>query len=208
MKKFAAALILPALLLAACKKPPAEPVVAAAETAPAPAPKTEPTAEQEEMENKKALLAYSMMEDGYLNDAKGQWATEAKASSTFDNGDVKRALGKPDSETWTNNNHEQGLDWIEFGFAKPVTATEVRLVVDNGNGSEAITQVELQATDGKWHTVWNGISDVKPDQRGRRTWFVKNFDKTAYKVKGVKYTIANNLFRGYKEVDAAQLIGE
>ena len=49
---------------------------------------------------------------------------------------------------------------------------------------------------------------MKTDKRGSRTWFVRTFPQTTYKVKAVKYTIANNVQRGYKVVDAAQLIGE
>jgi hypothetical protein len=215
MKKIAALMIVPALLLGACKKKPAEvpvaPVAAApaptAATAPAPAP-ADTSEANEELAAKKSKLDYGIMEDGYLNDAKGQWASSARASSTFKGVKITNATGKPDSETWTNDNQEQGMDWIEFGFDKPVAATEARLAVDNGNGVEALIRLELQDTDGKWHTVWDGISDVKPDHRGRRTWFVKTFEKTPYKVKATKYTIANNLFHGYKEIDAAQLIGE
>jgi hypothetical protein len=206
MNKIAAVLILPALLLGACKKKPAEeaaPPAAAATTAPAPAPAAPAQLSEadEEMAKKKALLDYGMMEDKYLNDAKGQWATAAKASSTFSNVDIKQVLGKPDGNNWSNDNQEQGLD-------KPVSATEVRLVIDEGHGVEAITKMELQGTDGKWNTVWEGINDVKKDARGRRTWFVKTFPATSYKVKAVKYTIANNLYHGYKDIDAAQLIGE
>jgi hypothetical protein len=216
MKKLATVLILPALLLGACKKnteevvPPAAPAPAAAPAAAA-APAPDPaglSAADQEMADKKAKLAYGVMEDGYLNDAKGQWAATVNASSTFSGVEIKQATGKPDGLNWTNNNQEQGMDWIEFGYDKPVSATEVRLVVDNGNGVEALIKVELQDTNGKWNKVWDGISDVKADARGRRTWFVKSFPKTEYKVKAVKYTIANNLHNGYKEVDAAQLIGE
>jgi len=46
------------------------------------------------------------------------------------------------------------------------------------------------------------------DERGSRTWFVRSFEKTAYKVKAVKLTIANSVARGYKEVDAVQLVGD
>jgi hypothetical protein len=217
MKKLAAILIVPALLLGACKKKAPEespapaaaaPAPVAAAPAPAPAPAAETSEANEELAAKKAKLDYGIMEDGYLNDAKGQWASSAKASTTYKGVKITNATGKPDSETWTNDNQEQGMDWIEFGFDKPVAATETRLAVDNGNGVEALIRLELQDTDGKWHTAWDGISDVKPDHRGRRTWFVKSFPKTDYKVKAIKYTIANNLFHGYKEIDAAQLIGE
>jgi hypothetical protein len=172
---------------------------------------------EKEMATKQALMDYGVMEDSYMNDAKAQWASSAKASSTFgdENGKTPSSSnvadnlkGKLDGTTWTNNNQEIGFDWIELGYEKPVATTEVRLVLPNGNATEAISKVELQDTEGKWNTVWAGISDIKNDSRGNRTWFVKTFSKTAYQVKAVKYTMANNVSHGYKYVDAAQLVGE
>ncbi|SHN43754.1 hypothetical protein SAMN05192549_11853 [Duganella sacchari] len=221
-----AAMMLAALLSACHKKekteePPAAatpaPAPAAAPAAPAPAPAADPTPEQQELAKKKSLLEYGVMEDKYLNDPRGQWATDAKASSVFgdDNGRKPsesnlpvRATGAADDHSWTNNNIDKGFDWLELSYAKPVNATEVRVVLPGGKGAEAINKVELQDTDGKWNTVWEGMSEVKRDQRGSRTWFVRTFDKTAYKVKGVKITLANNLQREYKEVDAVQLVGD
>ncbi len=223
------ALLLAPLLLLACSKStpeaaPATVVVATPTATPAPAvaaptaAAAEPaplTAEQQEMAEKKERLEYSTMEDKHINDPRAQWASTATASSTY--GDPKpddsnragvAAIGPVDGKHWTNNNIEIGFDWIELGFAKPVSATEVRLVLNDGQGAESISKVELQDTDGKWNTVWSGISDVKKDQRGSRTWFVRSFEKTPYKVKAVKYTIANNVERTHKYVDAAQLVGD
>lgn len=190
-----------------------------ASATPAPVATTAPaelTPEQQEMQNKKELLEYGMMEDQYLNDVKGQWATAAKASSTF--GDDRNSVsegngasntaGAPDGKAWTNNQQNMGFDWLELNYAKPSNATEVRVVFPDEHGVESISKVELQDTDGKWNTVWSGISDQKRDRRGERTWFVKKFDKTAYKVKAVKLSFANNLSHGYKVVEAVQLIGE
>jgi hypothetical protein len=184
----------------------------ATETKPA-----ELTEAQKELAEKQKLMDYATMEDTYMNDPKAQWASTATASSTFGDEDgktpsdsnlAKNVTGKVDGETWNNNNQDIGFDWIELGYEKPVAATEVRLVMPNGNAPESISKVELQDTEGKWNTVWSGISDTKNDDRGRRTWFVKTFPKTAYQVKAVKYTLANNLIHGYKQVDAAQLVGE
>lgn len=216
-----------AAALAACKKQEkAEeaPVVAAPVpvTAPDPAtagniPAAEQTDEQRAMAKKQALLAYGVMEDKYINDPRAQWASEAKASSVFGDQDgktpsdsslAKNAAGPSDGRTWTNNHIDQGFDWLEATFATPVNATEVRIVLPSGQGVEAVNKLELQDTDGKWHTVWEGVSDVKKDERGNRTWFVKTFDKTAYKAKGVKVTYANNLQHDYKVVDAVQLVGD
>lgn len=220
-----------AALLSAChkKEKTEEPAAAApapaaaaatpapAETAPAPVPSAEPTPEQQKLAEKKALLDYGVMEDKYINDPRAQWATDAKASSVFgdENGRKPsesnmpaRATGPADGNQWTNNSTDRGFDWLELSYATPVNATEVRVVIGGGQGVEAINKVELQDTDGKWNTVWEGLSDTKRDQRGNRTWFVRTFDKTAYKAKGVKITFANNVQRDYKVVDAVQLVGD
>jgi hypothetical protein len=218
------ALMLAPLVLVAChkKEPEAAPavVVAAPVTAPAATPKpaaaepAELTDEQRALANKQKALDYSTMEDKFLNDAKAQWATTAKASSTYgdptpsDSNLASNATGKMDGKEWTNNSVDVGFDWLEVGFAKPVAATEVRAIITSGDEVSAMNKVELQDTEGKWHTVWEGISDVKVDDRGPRTWFVKSFPKTAYKVQAVKYTIANNVEHGYKNIDAVQLVGE
>jgi hypothetical protein len=220
------ALILAPLVLVACNKktPEAAPAPVVVVAAPPPTPVAAPapvaanpadmTDQQREIAKKQEALDYGHMEDKYINDPKAQWAATAKASSTF--GDPKpsesnlatNAIGALDGKEWTNNNTNIGFDWIEVGFAKPVSATEVRAVISAGDEVEAMNKVELQDTEGKWHTVWEGISEVKADKRGARTWFVRTFAQTAYKVQAVKYTIANNVATGYKNIDAVQLVGE
>jgi hypothetical protein len=230
MKKFlTVALILSSLIIAACGKKSeqttassdaAPPAASAAESA-APSPSTtesaEPSRDAEERAKKQAMLDYATMEDNYIQDTHAQWASTAKASSTFgDDGGkepsasnlASNATGAVDGTTWTNNKQDIGFDWLEAGFAKPVFATEVRIVFPSGDGVEAVSKVELQDTQGNWNTVWSGLSDVKEDGRGRRTWFVKTFEKTKYQANVVKVTIANNVQTGYKVIDAVQLIGE
>ena len=215
------ALLIAPLMLGACKKKDPEQAAApaAGTSAPtqaaAPKPPTADTAEQQqEQEERKAALDYGIMEDRYMNDPKAQWAESATASSSFGGKNVadsnlpKNAAGPVDGNTWTNDHQDIGFDTLEVTYAKPVAATEVRLVMPGGQGVEAISKIELQDTDGKWNAIWSGLSDVKTDKRGSRTWFVRTFPQTTYKVKAVKYTIANNVQRGYKVVDAAQLIGE
>jgi hypothetical protein len=223
----AAALLISAILLAACsKKEKAADTAAAAPAAPAPAatastapakPAAEPSEAQLEREKKQKLLDYSVMEDKYINDPRAQWASDAKASSVFgdDNGRkpsdsnlAKNVTGPADGNDWSNNNLDKGFDWLETGYTNPVFATEVRVVIPGDKGVEAINKVELQDTGGKWNTVWEGMSDVKRDERGNRTWFVRTFEKTPYKAKAVKITYANNLQHSYKEVDAVQLVGD
>jgi hypothetical protein len=216
------AVLLAPLVLAACHKkapdPAPTPVVVAATQPATPPPAAEPaemTQEQRDQRDKQERFDYGAMEDKYINDQHAQWAATASASSTYGApkpDDANRAqvgaIGPVDGKHWINNNIEIGFDWIELGYAKPVQASEVRLVLQDGQGAEAISKVELQDTDGKWNTIWSGLSDVKADRRGARTWFVRSFKPTPYKVKAVKYTIANNVERVYKYVDAAQLVGD
>jgi hypothetical protein len=223
-----------AVSLAACGKKPADEVPAATSdsssvaTTPSsagaavstPAASANPadsTDAQREAATKQAALDFATQEDRYINDAGAQWAANAIASSTF--GDERgkepaqsnlatNAVGAADGTSWSNNKQDMGFDWLEASFAKPVNATEVRVVFTGGDGVEAISKIELQDVGGAWNTVWSGISDVKRDRRGRRTWFVKTFPATAYKAKGVKITIANNVEQGYKVIDAVQLVGK
>jgi hypothetical protein len=160
-------------------------------------------------------LDFATMEDKYINDPLAQWASSASASGSVSTSSgpspyhvAAKLMGPADGDYWQNKNNSIGFEWVQADYVKPVFATEVRLVTDQGSGVGALTKVELQDTDGKWHDIWSGLSDVKRDTRGPRTWFVRTFPKTAYKVKSVKYTIANNVQDGEKEFDAAQLVGE
>jgi hypothetical protein len=224
------ALMLAPLVLVACHKKEAPaaaapavvvaPAVVATPATPAPAAApaaTDPenmTPEQKEQAQRQAKLDFGVMEDKYINDPKAQWASGASASSSYGNPQpseyhlATKLIGPPDNNFWMNKNDDIGFEWVQADYAKPVFATEVRLIVADGTGVEALNKVELQDTDGKWTTVWTGLSDVKPDARGPRTWFVRTFPKTAYKVKAVKYTVANNVKVGEKKFDAAQLVGE
>jgi hypothetical protein len=123
--------------------------------------------------------------------------------------DVNKAqnmAGRPDGREWTNDNQDMGFDTIEAEFEKPVHATEVRVVFRKGN--EAVSKVELKGADGAYTTVWSGLNEDPEDDRGSRHWFVRKFGATSNPVQGVKVTIANSVERGYKVVDAVQLVGE
>lgn len=229
MKKISSlALILTCSLLFACQKKTEDastPSSANANAAPTPtvveaakpAPTAEPTEAQREMEEKKGLMDYASMEDRYINDPQGQWANAAKASSVFGDDDksgpsdshlASNTKGPVDGESWNNNKQDIGFDWLETSYEKPVSAKEVRIVFEGGHGVEAINKIELQDTAGNWSTLWTGISDQKRDTRGNRTWFVRKVEKSAGKTKAVRVTLANNLERGYKVIDAVQLVGE
>ena len=204
----------PAAVVMAAPAPAAAPAPVAASAAPAPIDPANMTAEQKETAERQTKLDFATMEDKYINDPLAQWASGASASSSYGSPEpdhnyvAAKATGAIDNNYWRNKTNDIGFEWLQLDYAKPVFATEVRLVTNSGNGVLALNKVELQDVDGKWNTIWTGLSDVKVDKRGPRTWFVRTFPKTAYKVKAVKYTIANNLEAGVKEFDAAQLVGE
>jgi hypothetical protein len=172
------------------------------------------TPEAREIARKQAALEYATQEDEFLNDAKGQWAVEATATSSFgetrgavaDSNQPRNMVGKPDTKTWTNDRQDLGFDSFETVYEKPVHATAVRVVITDG--VEALSKVELRGATGAWSTAWSGLSDVKRNPHGPRTWFVRTFEKTAQPVQAVRVTIANNVDKGYKHVDAVQLVGE
>jgi hypothetical protein len=162
--------------------------------------------------------AYAAMEDQYMGDSVAQWAVSAKASTSFgERGEVApgtymesrawKATGQVDGNTWSNDQKNSGVDWLELGFAHAVRTGEIRVVMVGKAAVMAITRVDVIEEGGQPHTIWEGPSEVLPDQRGNRTWFVRQFDKTPYKVLGVKLTFGNQIAPGFKEVDAVQLVG-
>lgn len=218
MKKALWVLAVAAALTACQKKADDAPAADAGSSAPpatqAPAETAEPTEADRERAEKQAALDYATMEDSYLNDSKGQWAASATATSVFGDSaggasDVNKAdnlIGKPDGREWTNDHQDMGFDSFEASFAKPVHATEVRAVFSAG--IEAVSKVEVKGVDGTYATVWSGINEDPKDDRGPRHWFVRKFPATTSPVQAVKITIANSVERGYKVVDAVQLVGE
>lgn len=209
------------LALAACNKKPAEEAAAPAApvAAPAAAAPAEPTDEQRLAAEKQAKLDFAQKEDQFLNDALAQWAVSAKASSSYgekgeqmpktpEESRAWKATGKVDGNEWSQLEQDVGMDWLELGYAKPVNATTVRAVFTSAEAVNAITKVELMDEAGASTVVWSGVSDVQPEKDGPRTWFVREFPKTATKIRSVKLTFANNVAVGYKNVDAVQLVGE
>ena len=58
----------------------------------------------------------------------------------------------------------------------------------------------------KNHTVWEGVDKTKYEPN-KIQYFIAKFDKTDYKTKSVKITLATNAGTGWKEIDAVQLVG-
>lgn len=173
-------------------------------------------AASEQMDREKKVKA-ALEEQKILNDSLGQWAISADASSTYqdhkgtESWSAEQMTGKPDVEVygdngkaWTSKESQMGMEWVKLTYAKPVNATEIKIRQTYNPGS--IILVELIDEKGKSRTVWEGIDKTKYEQNTIQYFNVK-FDKTDYKTKTVKITLAANSLPGWKEIDAVQLIG-
>lgn len=162
--------------------------------------------------------AYRAMAQGYLADPSAQWGVSSRAGSSVgdeptdtvgfgqSNG-PELATDKPDGQYWRNQHLDQGVDWLEVGYGRSVHATEVRVVMNGRAAVGGITRVDLIDDAGQPRTIWAGSGDVSVETRGEQTWFVRQFDKTPYKVNAVKVSFGNAVFPGAKRVDAVQLVG-
>ncbi|MDP3068663.1 MAG: hypothetical protein Q8N18_00160 [Opitutaceae bacterium] len=151
-------------------------------------------------------------------DAAGQWAASATASSQYGTPRYApaQATGAPsvplgmagdNPDAWCPAKKDEGIEWLEVTFAKPVPATEVRVLQNNTPG--AIAKVEVIEPNGTVHLWWEGKDPYIAPAVREIAWFVVRVPKTAYAVAKVKLTL--NLAAttsGWKQIDAVQLVGQ
>jgi hypothetical protein len=196
----------------AASAPAATAAPAAATAAPA-APAAPPTAAEREAERKKAQIEWALKQDEIKSDPNGQWATDAKASSTFNDAkgntsySANQATGEPNVQTysttpqaWSSKTPDSGIEWLELTFAKPVRANAVR--VRESSGSGALIKIEVFDEKGAAHTVWTGADSTK-----ELNYLIAEFPKTAFMTNRVKLTLATNVVGGWNQIDAVQLVG-
>jgi hypothetical protein len=163
---------------------------------------------------KLAGAEWALRQDAIKNDADGQWAIGATASSTY--GDAQgtadfsanQTTGVPNVETygdngkaWASKTQDSGIEWIDLKYPRAVHATEVR--VRESNASGAAIRVELYDEAGTSHLVWGGN-----DPTTGLNYLIVSFPKTDYKTDRVKVTLATNVVPGWNEIDAVQLVGK
>ena len=191
---------------------PAAAAPAAATAAPA-APAAPPTAVEREAERKKAQIEWALKQDEIKSDPNGQWATDAKASSTFNDAkgntsySANQATGEPNvqaysttPQAWSSKTPDSGIEWLELTFSKPVHANAVR--VRESSGSGAVIKIEVFDEKGAAHTVWSGADSTK-----ELNYLIAEFPKTAFMTNRVKLTLATNVVGGWNQIDAVQLVG-
>lgn len=152
-------------------------------------------------------------EEDVLADAMGQWATQAVASTQYrpDEYSARQATGQPDVPTysdnkraWTPSTAERQEEWLELTFANPVYAIEVRVRQTFNPG--AIVKIAAADPAGTWHRLWEG-EDPNRYAKDRIAWFIVRFPPTAFPVQRVKIHLYTLAVKGWKQIDAVQLVG-
>jgi hypothetical protein len=182
-------------------------------TSPAPAAAPTDAGASPEVVRRKNEIEWALKLDEIKNDANGQWANGAKASSAYNDAQgtagysASQASGAPNVEgygssnaAWSSKTADAGIEWLELEYAKPVHATVVR--VRESNGAGAIIKVEVFDEQGGAHTVWTGA-----DATQGLNFLIVEFPKTAFKTNRVKLTLATNVVPGWSAIDAVQLVG-
>ena len=188
--------------------PPSPRTVAPEASAPA------PPAAQEAPPPGTVLAWDAVGETEILADARGQWASAARASTEYGPADysAQQATGAPDvgrygddACAWAPSASERQVEWLELTFAKPVRASEVRVRQSYTPGT--IVKVEAFAPDGSGRVLWSG-RDANVYPQGRIAWFLLRVPTTAQPVARVRITLDTPAAKGWKEIDAVQLVGE
>lgn len=216
-----------ALVLAGCAQKQAaedptatDPAAAATDAATTATPAADPAAaaeEDPETVKKRRLVESALAEEAVVTDPRGQWATTAKATSSYNDAQDQasysafQVTGAPNvpgfgdnGNAWCPKESDAGIERLEVGFGKPVNATEIRVRQNSAPG--AIIKVELVDAAGTAHTVYEGVDATQYDEFN--FWFKASFEKTSYQAVGAKITLATNAVNGWNEIDAVQLIGD
>ena len=169
--------------------------------------------ESPEIARKRAQIEWALKENEISSDPNGQWAVQAKGSSTYNGATgtaafaANQAAGPANVESygnsasaWTAKTPDAGIEWLDLQYAKPVYASAVR--VRESYGSGAVIKVEVFDEKGVAHTIWSGTDPTKD-----LNYFVVEFPRTAFKTGRVKLTLATNVVPGWNQIDAVQLVG-
>jgi hypothetical protein len=153
-------------------------------------------------------------EERIVTDPRGQWASEASASSAYGTTryDAMQATGAPNvpsyadhPNAWCPSNSDKGIEWIELTYPKPVHATEVRVRQNYSPGT--VVKLEAFALDGTGHTLWEG-HDPNTYPPRQTVWLVVRFPRTDFAVQRLKVTLDTRLVRSWNQLDAVQLVGD
>jgi hypothetical protein len=138
-----------------------------------------------------------------------QWAASGTASSEFGSSDwtAQQATGAPDTTecgdqttAWASDGTDT-VEWLNLSYATPVYATKVVIYITYN--PSYVTLVELQDTNGTYHTVYT----ASPQTMNCPYQLTISIPKTSYLVKGVRVTVDLTTLNSWSEIDAVQLVG-
>lgn len=195
-------------------KPSQPPAAIAATAAPTSAISAPPAVQVSTVKPEGVLVKPAELSDSKIvADTTGQWAASATAGSQYGRTQYSaaKATGAPDikvagnsPDAWCPAGKNEGTDWLEVSFAKPVRATEVRVRQNDTVG--AIAKIEAIAPDGTSHLWWEGVDPFVASGTRDIVWFAVRVPKTDYVVAKVKITLNLAAVTGWKEIDAVQLV--
>lgn len=142
-----------------------------------------------------------------------QWAMSARASSEYraTNYGAIQATDAPNvgkygdnGRAWAAKAADQGEEWIELTFARPVRATGVRVVQSFNPG--AVVRIEVIDAANVATVVWRG-PDTTAYAKNEVGVLSVNFPATAGEVARVKIVLNEKAVAGWNEIDAVQLVG-
>lgn len=170
-------------------------------------------ARSEELPTGVVVPAGELQDATVRRDPAGQWAAAARAGSSYSNPgyaaakatlEPNVAVAGDSPEAWCPGRQNDGSEWLEVSFARPVPAVGVRIRQSHTPG--AIVKVEAYEPDGKSHLWWEGRDpQVAPEVRGI-AWFAIKLPATTYAVAKVKLTLNLAAVPGWKQIDAVQLV--
>jgi hypothetical protein len=159
-------------------------------------------------------VVWALRQDEIKHDPDGQWASDASASSSWNDAKEKvryapwQATGEPNVDqvsdnpnAWTAKSSDGGMEWLELTYPKAVQATGVRIRESENAG--AVVKVELYDEAGLAHPMWQG-----PDPTRGLNYLELTFPKTTFKTNKVRVILATNIVPGDNEIDAVQLLGK
>jgi hypothetical protein len=153
-------------------------------------------------------------EQDIVQDPKGQWASAARASTQYGDEDfsARQATGTPDvpshaddRRAWAPSASERQREWLEVTFATPVSATELRIRQSFNPGT--IVRVDVIDTEGRSVATWSG-RDASAYLPERIAWFAIRFPATQVPVQRARIVLDTPAAKGWKEIDAVQLVAE
>jgi hypothetical protein len=150
----------------------------------------------------------------FAADTRGQWATQASASSqygatTYSAAQATGALNVEkhgdDARAWASAEPDHGVETLTLTFAQPVHATEVRVRQSFNPG--AITRIEVAGGGGAKQIVFEG-PDLAIYPAYTVGWLVIPCAPTVFLATSVTITLDTTRVKGWNEIDAVQLAGD